>query len=136
VNLRLGASLLVSLFATDGHATLARAMMAHGTWSAVIVSEFAAAIARRMRMQELTAGEARAILSAFDAWVGAIRDQVTIPPAGVARADAMMRHLESSLRAPDAIQLVPTGRLGVTIATFDRGMAALAGALSIPVILP
>jgi len=39
------------------------------------------------------------------------------------------------LRAPDAIHLAVADRLGATIATFDRGLAAAAEALGIPAVM-
>jgi hypothetical protein len=139
VRLCLDASVLVSLFATDAHTGPARAIIVRSPGNALVVSDFAAAelasaVARRVRMRDLTEGEARAVLAAFDAWVGAICDRVPISPDDVAQADATVRRLDLSLRAPDAIHLAVADRLGATIATFDRGLAAAADALGIPAV--
>jgi predicted nucleic acid-binding protein len=54
----------------------------------------------------------------------------------VALATAYTRRLDLPLLAPDALHISIARRLEATLVTFDRGMAAAAGALGVAVTIP
>ncbi len=99
-------------------------------------AEFASAIARRVRTRETTLAEARTDLSDFDLWVTRSAQRVEIAATDVALATTFLRRLDLPLRTPDAIHIAIAQRLGATLVTFDRRMAASAGALGAPVATP
>ena len=136
----LDASILVALLGVEPFSERADSFVrAHST--ALIVSDFAAAefasvIARRVRMREVTAAEARTDLSAFDTWVVRSAQQVEIGAADVARATTFLRRLDLTLRTPDALHIAIAQRIAATLVTFDQRMAASARALGMAVATP
>ena len=54
----------------------------------------------------------------------------------VRHAGALVRRFDLKLRAPDALHLAACERLAMTLVTLDRGLAASAAALTVPVIVP
>lgn len=129
----LDASVLVSLFAID---TLsARADAALRTHSSFLIvsdfaaAEFASAIARRVRMQILTAEEAHVAFSTFDAWVARTTTSAPIANADVTAAAAFLRRLDLTLRTQDALHIAIVQRLAAELLTFDTRMARAARAL-------
>jgi predicted nucleic acid-binding protein len=99
-------------------------------------AEFSSAIARRLRMRETTLDEARADLADFDLWVMRFAQRVEIAPIDIAVASTFLRRLDLPLRTPDAIHIAIAQRVGATLVTFDRQMAASARALGTAVATP
>ena len=100
------------------------------------VAEFSSAIARLVRTEKLTADEGRAALDTFDVWVAHTTDQHRVGSVDIAAATTFLRRLDLALRTPDAIHIAIAERLGATLVTFDRRMAANAEALGIAVATP
>jgi hypothetical protein len=100
------------------------------------VAEFSAVIARRVRVREFTAEQAGLALGAFDEWLVGAAERGEIQAGDVALATAYIRRLDLPLLAPDALHISIARRLEATLVTFDRGMAAAAGALGVAVTIP
>jgi len=99
-------------------------------------AEFASAIARRVRMREVTVDDARSDLSAFDSWAARSVQLIEVTAADVALATAFLRRLDLTLRTPDAIHIAIARRIGATLVTFDQRMAESARALGMAVATP
>ncbi|MSP03259.1 MAG: VapC toxin family PIN domain ribonuclease [Acetobacteraceae bacterium] len=97
------------------------------------VAEFASAIARLTRTGRLTREEAREIFSGFDSWRARSAEAESVDASDIRTATAVVRRLDLNIRAPDAINLAIARRIGSSIATYDRGMAANARILGIAV---
>ncbi|MGH7094089.1 MAG: type II toxin-antitoxin system VapC family toxin [Stellaceae bacterium] len=96
-------------------------------------AEFASAIARRVRMRELALEVGRADLMAFDQWCARSALWVTVDSTDIAAATGFLRRFDLMLLSPDAIHIAAAKRLGARLVTFDRRMAAAAGALGVAV---
>lgn len=131
------ASVLVSLFCDDANSQRAQAYLARHTPALILgdfaTAEFAAAVARRVRMRELTRPEADGILEAFDSWWERTATSVETMAADIARIARWLRRPDLNLRAPDALNIALANRAGAVLVTFDIGMAAAARTLGIPV---
>ena len=83
----LDASALVSLFMPDRHTAAVRALLRAGPVTIGISdfasAEFASAVARRVRMGELTAPEGSHLLNVYNGWVAANAESLEVEPAGV-----------------------------------------------------
>jgi predicted nucleic acid-binding protein len=99
-------------------------------------AEFASAIARRVRTRELTLEQARQDLADFDLWSIRSAQRGDIRAADVAVATTFLRRLDLPFLTPDAIHIAAARRLGATLVTFDRQMAANARALDVAVAEP
>lgn len=99
-------------------------------------AEFAAVIARRVRVGAIAPDRARIGFSLLDAWSARSATRVEISSADVAVADALLRRLDMPLQTPDAIHLAIAERIGATLVTFDRQMEASARALGMAVAAP
>lgn len=99
-------------------------------------AEFASAIAQRVRTREATLEDARKDLSDFDIWSMRSAQRVEISPADIALATTFLRRLDLPLMTPDAIHIAAAQRLGATLVTFDRQMAASARALGAAIAEP
>jgi predicted nucleic acid-binding protein len=97
--------------------------------------EFASAIARRVRMEELSSTDARIAFSNFDAWIARTAQRAQTGHMDVTAAAAFLRRLDLTLRTPDALNIAIAQRTGAILATFDVKMAASARALGNPVAL-
>jgi uncharacterized protein len=107
----------------------------------LLVGDFAAAeyvsvIARRVRMRELPLDEARDALTAFDFWRSRSARTIRTTAPDVATAETYLRRLDLPLLTPDAIHIALAQRLGATLVTFDRAMAASARVLGMAVTTP
>jgi predicted nucleic acid-binding protein len=133
VNVYLDATVLVALFMNDAQSARADSLLRARPYVLIIsdfgVAEYAAAIARLVRTGEIPQEEARIAFSAFDAWSSDRVRRVDSIPADVRAAEAFVRRLDLSLRAPDAINIAIATRLGAALMTFDDGMAKCARAL-------
>ena len=140
MSLYLDASLLVALFVIDPASARAEAYLS--THPAIIVvsdfgsAEYASAIARRVRIGDLSREEGQLALSHFDIWAArsALRQEITA--ADIGTAERILRRLDINLRTPDAIHIAIAERVDATLVTFDLGMAAGARALGVSVVLP
>lgn len=131
----LDASVLVSLFVADAFSARAHnAFLAHP--SVLIVSDFAAAefasvIAREVRTRQFSHDEAREVFLDFDEWTERAATRVETLPADIRTAEAVLKRLDMTLRAPDAINIATAQRLGAELATFDARMTENARALGL-----
>lgn len=139
MSIYLDASVLVSLFSND--ALTGRADAVLRTNPAILIvsdfaaTEFASAIARRVRMGLLTADDARAAFSAFDVWTARHAGLAQTTTSDVASAAGFLRRLELTLRAPDAINIAIAQRVDADLLTFDDQMAAAARTLGTSVLV-
>lgn len=133
----LDASVIVALLTNDALTGRARTFLQSGSLT-LFVSDYAAAevasvIARRVRTRDLTEAEARASFDNLDQWTRQFARSVETAPSDIAMAASFIRRLDLTLRAPDAINIAITRRLGISLATFDAGMAACASTLGVTV---
>jgi predicted nucleic acid-binding protein len=131
----LDASVIVALRTNDVLTGRARMFLRSGPL-ALFVSDYAAAeiasvIARRVRTRALTEIEARAAFDHLDQWTQTLAQPVETSPGDIAAAAGFIRRLDLTLRAPDAINIAIAGRFGLTLATFDAGMAPCASTLGV-----
>ena len=135
--LYLDASVLVALLTNDALTPRADAFMRNNTPVLIIsdfaATEFASAIARRVRTSEITANEARAGFSAFDVWVGRATRREQINSTDITVAEAFLRRLDLNLRTADAINIAIAQRAAAALFTFDEKMASSARLLGTPV---
>lgn len=133
MRLYLDASVLVGLLVPDALSTRADALL-RARRPVLLVSDFAAAefasaLSRRVRMGQLTSEKARTAFAGFDAWTAQKTRRVEIAAADVRAAEAFLRRLDLTLRAPDALHIAAAQRTGAALATFDERMAMAARAL-------
>jgi predicted nucleic acid-binding protein len=111
----LDASVIVALFRPEPFSD--RADQFIRTHTTVIASDFtvaeaASAIARCVRLREMTMDQARIVLASLDAWLARSAQQIEITSADIAAATAFLRRLDLPLRTPDAVHIAATQRLG------------------------
>lgn len=104
--------------------------------SELCLAECSAAISKLARIRIRSIGEADLLLDRLDRWAAALTDRTAIENADVTSAIGLVRRHELKLRAPDAIHIAATHRLGATLVTLDRGMARAAALLGLPCINP
>jgi uncharacterized protein len=80
-------------------------------------------------MQLITAEEARAAFSTFDAWIARTTTPLSMTSADVTAAAAFLRRLDLTLRTQDALHIAIAQRVGAELLTFDRQMASAARTL-------
>ena len=135
--LYLDASVLVSLLTRDALSDQALALMDMHNMPVIVsdfaLIEFASAVARQVRMGNLTEQEARMAFMSLDAFIIRTASRIDTTPADLKFAEAALRRLDLPLRTGDALNVAIAGRLGATLATFDRKMAKAAKALGVPV---
>ena len=129
----LDTSVIVPLFLIDPFASRAKAYFLSNVPEVVVSdlasAEFAAVVAARIRMRQLTDVEARSSLSQFDNWKAAVATGALAVPSDIGDAERFIRRLDLNLRTPDAIHIAIARRLGGELATFDTRMAECARAL-------
>ena len=131
------ASLLVALFSVDAFTARARDFLRE-LEPTLVVSDFAAAelasaLAKKLRVRDLSADEVRSAFASFDAWAGSRGPRLETTTADVSRAEAILRRLDLALRTPDALNLAIAERHEASLATFDVRMAESARALGLEV---
>ena len=136
----LDASVLVALFFSDDPLSGRAYELVQVNMEALMVSDFAAAeftsvIGRQVRTRTITSALARKTFNDFDRWSEAT-ERTTVSSADISTADAYLRRLNLNLRAPDAIHLAATQRLGARLATFDKALMASARTLKISLARP
>jgi predicted nucleic acid-binding protein len=131
------ASVIVALLTNDALTDRARTLLQSHPLTPVVsdyaAAEVASVIARRVRTGELTEAEARASFDSLDQWTRTFVQQVQTAPSDIAMAAGFIRRLDLTLRVPDAINIAIAQRLGVVLATFDKGMASCATTLGVAV---
>ena len=133
----LDASILVALFTCDAFTDRANEFLAAELPVLVVsdfaAAEFASAVARLMRIDQITGSEGRAILAAFDSWRLRVADTTGILSSDVMTAASFIRRLDLTLRTADAINIAIAERIGATLATFDVKMGNSARAIGVSV---
>jgi uncharacterized protein len=140
VSLYFDASVLVALFVIDPFNTRVEAFLSANRNLCLIsdfgAAEFSSAIARRVRMRDLTRSDGRLAFANFDAWAARSASRQETTTADIEAPDMILRSLEVSLRTPDALHVAIARRSGATLVTFDRQMEAGARALGLTVAMP
>ena len=140
VSFYLDASVVIALLTDDAlHARADRFASADPgplMISDLATAEFASALGRQVRTGAIAIEEARAGLSTLDVWTRRAANQIETTGADIAIASTFLRRLDLPLRTPDAIHIAIVQRVGATLVTFDRQMAASARALGTPVATP
>ena len=126
----LDASVLVALFTNDPLTARAETFL-RADPSVAIVSDFAATefssvIARHVRTKDIRKDDARIVFSNFDTWTTRTTQRAPISAADIIAAEILLRRLDLALRTPDAINIAMAQRMGATLVTFDKKMAAAA----------
>jgi predicted nucleic acid-binding protein len=133
----LDASILVALFTDDALNERAESFFDALSSSAIVsdfaAAEFASAVSRLVRTREMTRDVALKLFADFDVWLAHAVQRVEISSADVTAATTMLRRLDLTLRAPDAIHLAIAQRAGAELATFDARQAAAARAIGLTV---
>lgn len=134
----LDASAFVSLHVADASSARTRRSLGLASGAIIVsdltVAEFAAAVARRHRMQALTKVEAAVSIRNAAAWVGLYANRVEMTALDLRRATAWIESLELPLRTPDAIHLAIAVRLQARLVTFDEQMTRCAVELGIDIL--
>lgn len=137
MSLYLDTSVIVALFTNDSLSSKADAFLRANTSQIEIsdfaAAEFASAVARKVRTRDLTRADALAAFSTFDEWLVRGVKRLFVRSGDVAAADAILRRLDLSLRAPDALNIALAHRAHATLVTFDKGMAKNARAMNVDV---
>jgi len=133
VSVYLDASVLVAFF-TDDHFTPRADAFLDAYEDVLIISDFAAAefasvIARQVRTRDVSAATARDAFSSFDSWTPRAAQRVRLGSDDVVTAESLLRRLDLPLRTADAIHIAIARRMGASIATYDKKLAACAHAL-------
>ena len=95
--------------------------------------EFSSVLARRVRAGELSGEDGEKALEVFDLWRNRRARRAKIEADDIAHAEMHVRIFNLNLRGPDAIHIAITQRLGATLVTFDKRMAAAARVLGVTV---
>jgi uncharacterized protein len=131
----LDASALAPIFIGNATSDRIRDFLRSGTRTIIIsdiaAGEFAAVVARYVRMKEFSEMQARTILSTFDAWRPANTVGAVTEPADIRVADIFVRRFELKLRLPDALYLATAQRLGASLLTFDAAQTEAATVLGV-----
>jgi predicted nucleic acid-binding protein len=127
VSVYLDASILVSLFIIDSQTVRADRFL-RSSPGAIVVSDFAAAefaavVGRKTRTGDLDTDEREALFTDFDIWTRQTARVVETTANDIATAISFLRRRDVALRAPDAINIALSQRLGAALATFDQRMA-------------
>ena len=131
----LDSSIVVPLFLPDEFNARAEAFLLTGPAGLVIsdfvLTEFASVVGIRVRTKEMTVTAARAAFSNLDLWEGRKTARAETNAADIRAAEEMLRRLDMTLRAPDAINLAIARRLGAELATFDEQTAKCSKVLGV-----
>ena len=86
-----------------------------------------------MRAGELSGEDGEKALEVFDLWRNRRARRAKIEADDIAHAEMHVRIFNLNLRGPDVIHVAITQRLGATLVTFDKRMAAAARVLGVTV---
>lgn len=138
MNVYLDASVLVALITQEPFTSRAEAFLRSNApilfVSDFAGAEFASAIARRLRMGEITRSGARAAFATFDGWSAQAARRAEIAAGDVATAASFLRRLDLTLRTPDAMNIAMAKRLNASLFTFDEKMAVGARTLGVALV--
>lgn len=134
----LDTSVIISHFVDDANSDRADALIA-GVSDDIVISdlcatEFAAGLARLVRMAELAADTAQATFSNFDIWTSDVALRIVPTNADWVATERLLRRLEFPLRMPDMLHIAIATRAGAELATFDDRMRKVATALGLLVV--
>jgi hypothetical protein len=106
----------------------------------LLVSDFGAAevvsaVSRAVRTGRLSQADGQDALRDFDRW-RATALVVRTRTADIRTCEVVVRRFELMLKAPDALHLAITQRLGATLVTLDGRLATAAGSLGVSVEAP
>ncbi|HEY1709906.1 MAG TPA: type II toxin-antitoxin system VapC family toxin [Rhizomicrobium sp.] len=137
LSLYLDTSVIVALFVADPFAARADKFL-RSRKTQVIVSDFgsaelASAMARLVRMSNLTRKEAQSAFADFDVWIAGSVTRIEATSSDIRVAESFLRRLDLTLRTPDAVHIAIARRLGAELVTFDTAMAACARNLGVTV---
>lgn len=104
--------------------------------SDLVAAEVSSAMSRLVRTGTLSQALGEQSLAAFDVLRATFAERVSVDPADIVRAEIIVRRFDLMLKAPDAIHIAVAQRLGATLVTLDRRLAASARALGWPVDIP
>ena len=93
-------------------------------------------MARRVRMRQFTADEARTALFAFDTWLVRLANRTELASEDLMLATSFLRRLDLPLRTLDALHIAVAQRLNATLVAFDQRMIASARAIGMAVAAP
>lgn len=131
-------SVVVPLLLPDALSTRAEEFLLSGPTGLVVSdfasAEFASVVGIRLRTGKLNIREARTALTNFDLWSGQRTIGAETVTSDIRAAESMLRRLDLTLRAPDAINLAIAHRLAADLATFDTKLAASAVKLGFSVL--
>lgn len=137
MNLYLDTSVLVPLFSHDRLAARSEQLLRSPKLSLFISdlgsTEFASAIARKMRTGEVSKADAEVAFANYDRWRINLPTMVPASSEDISAAESFIRRLDLNLRAPDAIHIAIALPAGLPLATFDERMAACARDLGLAV---
>jgi len=137
VKLYLDTSVLVAILLANPFTARAFRYLNDATPSLVVsdyaAAEFASAVARMVRMRELTVDAARKAFATFDRLAPRVVQRIETSSADIKSAETFLRRPDLALRAPDAINIAIAERIGASLMTFDDKMAASARTLDVEV---
>jgi predicted nucleic acid-binding protein len=123
----LDASAIVSMLVAEARTPAVFSFLASTTDDLIVseltAAEVASAISRMVRRQDLSSADAVGRLARFDAWRSATTIDAAIEDVDLRWASLLVRRFELKLRAPDAIHLAASLRLGTTLVTGDGTLA-------------
>lgn len=99
-------------------------------------AESSAALAKLVRMSAKAAVNVDQLYSVLDQWALDGGERVYVASEDIDQATDLVRRHDLFLRAPDAIHIAATQRLGAKLLTLDKGMVRAADALGVPCINP
>ena len=99
-------------------------------------AECSATFAKLARTGKRSSGNVDHLHRVLDLWALTVGEPVLITSRDVEEAALSTRRHDLALRAPDAIHIAATRRLGATLLTLDRGMARAAADLGVPHLNP
>ena len=137
MKLYLDTSVLVALLTRDPQTSRAFRYLNDITPNLIVsdyaAAELASAIARRVRVGELTVDAARTAFATFDGFLPEAVQRVETSSADIKNAERFLRRLDLVLRAPDAIHIAIAQRIDAPLVTFDEKMANSARMLKVEV---
>ena len=138
MNVYLDASVLVALITKEAFTRRAEAFLRSNTpvlfVSDLAAAEFASAIARRLRMGEITRTSAKGAFETFEGWAAQAAQRVEIATGDVAAAASFLRRLDLDLRTPDALAIALAKRLNAFLFTFDGRMGTCSRRLGVALV--
>jgi len=137
LNLYLDASVLLPTLINEPGSTSVDRLLGQST-GALFISEFAvaevaSALSRCVRTRRLDDEDARERLADFDTWRQARAENIDVENTDVRSAGLIVRQFKLMLRTPDALHIAICHRLGASMATLDRKLAAASDTLGVSV---